>query len=308
MKSIKSIIVIVILMAISLELYILLAGSQKFDVDFVKAQLGVGLQDVIPQSVNYPSGKINRDTRDHLISTDRFNEDVADGTYFAYYENGEIHPPKKYDVENNYSQHDIEVMKRALRIAYRYANINKAFEDGYFILNLYAMGMGFHIVNIDYILDNEASIEKPDFLNYVKNYKTGQMQLVQIGFITQGTTPYKLFDTEDARGHFHIGNYCYVLNDHIYVDYSVSKMIKDKSGNTIAPFIIQNSDIFDSIANSELIALDGNCEQDGGKATGSIWMMHFAVNIYNEYGMFADYSSYIDYLYANAITYSFFGN
>lgn len=41
-------------------------------------------------------------------------------------------------------------------------------------------------------------------------------------------------------------------------------------------------------------------EQEKGK-------MHFAVNMYNEVGMFADYFPYVDYLSANAITHSFFG-
>jgi len=315
MKPIKSIIVIVILVVISLELFILLADNEMFDVGSIKEQQKLSSHDVIPQPVKYPPSP-NDEKLDWyfkgsipLVFTDKFDKGIVDETYFPYYENGEIHPPQKYNVENNYSEQDIEKMKRALKTASRYADINKALEDGYLINypHVFTRGMGAHVVNIDYILDDEVSMEKPDFLNYVKNYKTGRLQLVQIGFIAQRNTPYALFDTEDAQGHFHVGNYCYTIKDNLYIVYEVYGMIKNRIDNIIDPNALQSLNIFDSIEDSELKISDDSCEQAGGRALNSVWMMHFAVNMYNEFGMFADYFPYVDYLSEKAITHSFFG-
>lgn len=315
MKFIKSIIAIIILVMILLELYILLIDNEIFNAGFIKEQKQLNSQDIIPQSIEYPPSPNEKKTGWYFegsipaLYKDKFDKGVVDEAYFAYYENGEIHPPKKYDVENNYSLQDVERMKRALKIAYRYADINNAFEDGYLINNsfVFAAGMGTHVVNIDHILDDEVSVEKPEFLNYIKNYKTGRLQLVQVGFIAERTTPPKLFDAEEAQGHFHVGNYCYTAKDSIYVNYSVTRIIKNKTDNAIHPTFSQSLNIFNSIENSELKMLDDNCERDGGRTVDSIWMMHFAVNMYNELGMFVDYSYYINYLSSEGITHSFYG-
>jgi len=320
----------------SLGLYILLDSNQKFDSYFTKEQQKIISQDVISQPIANASkpitgkiawyqdvipqpivnaskpitGKIAwyfEGTIPSLFKSE-FDAGVVDETYFPYYKSGEIYPPKKYDVESNYSEQDIEKMKRALEIAYRYTDINKALEDGYLIrrTDVFDNGMGNHVVNVDYILDGEINMEKPDFLNYIKNYKTGRLQLAQLGFLDQRTTPPELFDAKEAQGHFHVGNFCYLIESNIYYT-NPAEALKDRNGNFINPSIGENSDIFSIIEDAEFEIPNKRCDQEGGRSVSPIWMMHFAVNMYNDFGMFSDSFTYIDYLSSEGITHSFYG-
>jgi len=296
------------------EFYFLFISSLNIREDIFQTKQAANLNDVMPQLLHPSSSEDPIKKKEALYFEGytprsfqkKFDAGVVDETYFPYYENGEIHPPRKYDVENNYSAKDIEKMKVALKVARRYADINNALKDGYRIEDMedFPAGMGVHAVNIDYILDDKVSVEKPEFLNYVENRETGRFQLVQMGFISQRTVPYRLFEAKDALGHFHVGNYCFFL-DKMYMKY-LSNAIKDIDNNSISPGLALGASIFDVIESSELVTSEDTC--DGGKAVGpSIWMMHFAVNMYNEFGMFSDYFAYIDYLSAQKVTHSFFG-
>lgn len=318
MKFLKLIAITTLATVVSLELYFLFANPFKIWETLSQARVELNSQDVMPQSLNNPSfresslgGEESFYFTGYIAQNfqEKFDADIVDETYFPYYENSEIHPPKKYDLESNYSAGDIEKMKLVLKIAYRYADINKAIEDGYRIesANFFPSGMGTHVVNIGYVLNDEISLEKPEFLNYVKNRETSRFQLVQLGFISQGDTPYKLFDAKEAQGHFHVGTFCFFEENDIYMQHS-GKPIKDKDGNFIEPGRAQKLSIFNQIEDSEFIISKEDCETQAGEKLGpSIRMMHFAVNMYNELGMFTDYFPYIDYLSANAITHSFLG-
>ncbi len=311
---IKLITIIILVVVVSLEFYFLLRGPLNIREGVFQMRQALSSHDVMPQLLNFSSFGESARRKEVLYFQgnfsrsfqEKFDVGVVDETYFPYYENGEIHPPRKYDVENNYSAKDIEKMKVALKVARRYADINNALKDGYRIEDMedFPAGMGVHAVNIDYILDDKVSVEKPEFLNYVENRETGRFQLVQMGFIAQRTVPYRLFEAKDALGHFHVGNFC-LLVDNIYMRYP-SNAIKDIDNNSISPGLVLGTSIFDIIEVSELVAPENSCSE--GKALGpSIWMMHFAVNMYNELGMFSDYFPYIDYLSAKTVTHSFFG-
>jgi len=302
---------------VSLELFFLFGSHTKAWESFVSARLGLGLHDVVPQplmSLREPaSGKLPWYFEGNIPKALRDEFDagiVKESTHFPYEESGEIHPPRNYDVESNYSKTDIEKMKRALKIAYRYADINKAIEDGYRIekSSIFPVGMGTHAVNPEYMLDSEVSVEKPEFLNYVRSRKTGRFQLVQMGFMAQRITPDPLFEAEDAQGHFHVGTICLSVDD-LYLARYLDEWIEDKEGNFINYEAPATIDIFGTIESSQLTASEDNCkEQEGAKVVGpSLWMMHLAINMYNEFGMFADYFPYVDYLSEEGIAHSFFG-
>ena len=213
-------------------------------------------------------GDMPEDVKEHFKKIDE--------TYFPYYENGEIHPPKKYEVEKRYTKEDIKKMKLALKAAHRYADINKAFEDGYRLRPLFIQGMGIHMGNVEYTMNGEVNPQKPEFLVYVKNRKTERFQLVGGGYIHRGHTDkkrYELFDTPEAQGHFQLGEYCVRIENNIN-----------------QPRIDESCD-----------------EKRGDYRVGDKWMMHVAVNLYNENGMFADRSPLLDYLSLTGTSYSFYG-
>ena len=298
MKLLRTIIILPLLLIIVGEAYLLLT-QQK-----------LSLPDILPQPIK-SSSYLDRDAQRWYSSTlpKNFDSNIVDKNYFPYEKNGEIYPPKKYDVGNNYSEQDIGKMKLALRTAYRYADINKALQDGYRVSDSgFAIGMGIHVQNIEYMLDNEISVEKPEFLLYIRNAKTDRFQLAQLGFITQSTKPYKLFDAKSAQGHFHAATFCGVVKNDVFFDRFLMEYLasKDGSGFLVNPARIQDLHIYDNLE-FDWVTTNRNCDEAGGKKIDPIWMMHFAVNMYNEFGMFSDYFPYVDYLSSEALTYSFFG-
>lgn len=273
-------------------------------------------QDVIPEPLLYSFDPLTNEelyVHDNDLRADAANFEVRAGeideNYFPYYQDGAIYPPKKYDVENNYSEQDIEKMKRALKIAHRYADVNYAIEDGYRVVPSYSLGMGIHFDNINYIVDDEVTVEKPEFLTYIRNNNTGRYQLAQMGFIAQRTTPYKLFDAPEARGHFHIGRICMrEAKEGPYIQITQVSRYRNKEGEIIGDGAIRDSTIFQELGLEEVIEnTPAECVDTGGRQVDSIWMMHFAINMYNERGMFADVFPYVDYLSNKKITHSFYG-
>lgn len=185
---------------------------------------------------------------------------------------GELVPPRSTLASRAWSAGDTSKMKAGLKIARRYADINEAFKDGYRLEGHFGNGMGVHMMNLGYILSDEVLIEKPEFLTYSRS-RGGRWQLLQVGYIHRGLHRVKLFDSPEAKGHFHDMNICSTLKDNVMAD-----------------------------------APPGSaCDGPGMTRIGPIWMMHFAVNIYNEKGLFADYFSYADDVSATNQSFTFFG-
>ncbi len=195
---------------------------------------------------------------------------------YAYLEGGEIHPPKPYQVSERYSKADVERFKRALKVAHRYSDVNAAFADGFRLEDKFDAGMGIHMHHLGRIMDPEVAVEKPEFLTYVLNGATGRLQLMQLGYIHRGHSdlePYRLFDTPEAKGHFHTQMICVRVERNVIVD------VPDSAG----------------------------CRKPGELAVAPIWMMHLAVNVYNENGLFSDYFPYLNHLSREGLTFSFYG-
>ena len=255
-------------------------GRNVEDIEFI--------QDVVPKTLAFsfetPDDILyyRGDTLENIPEHYRPLEDlpeyykILNETYFPYYENGEIHPPKKYEVEKRYTKEDIKKMKLALKAAHRYADINKAFEDGYRLRDLYQAGMGIHMVNVEYVMSDEVDVEKPEFLTYIKNRKTGRFQLIMLGYVHRGHTDkkrYELFDTPEAQGHFHPDPFCFRVEHNIL----------------------------------HLLSYESCGEKSADYNVGHIWMMHLAVNMYNDQGIFSDFFTYVDYLSVTGTTHSFYG-
>jgi len=188
-------------------------------------------------------------------------------------ENGELLPPKAYDADRSLSKADREKMRRALRVARRYADVNAAFADGYVLEEKYGKGMGVHMHNLGYELSGVLDVEKPQFLTYVRGRGNGKWQLIQLGFIHRGLVRQKMFDSPNARGHFHEENICVAA-----------------LGNVL-----------------RTVPETGSCSAPGERRLGPIWMMHFAVPIYNEKGLFADDFVYADHASLTGELHTFLG-
>jgi hypothetical protein len=188
-------------------------------------------------------------------------------------ERAELLPPKAYDAEKKLSAEDNARLAQALRAAYRYADVNRAYADGYRPEEFYSGGMGVHMHRIDLILDDALDPGSPEFLTYVVSRTTGRWQLIEVGYIRRGLTRPKLFDAPEAHGHFHDENIC----------------VQEIGGSlrTLAP--------------------SSRCDAPGQRRLGPIWMVHVAVNVYNPNGLFADEFQYPDVLSLSGDTYSFFG-
>ncbi len=187
-------------------------------------------------------------------------------------EGGELLPPKLYQVEKRYTKADQERFKKALRAARRYADVNNAAADGYLFEEKYGAGMGIHAHRLDLIFDDALDPEKPEFLTYALD-RAGRWQLLQLGYIRRGLTRPKLFDAPEARGHFHDENICVaVVGAQLATRFASSK-----------------------------------CDGPGERRIGPIWMLHLAVVVYNEKGLFADEFLYADHASQSGESYSFFG-
>lgn len=186
---------------------------------------------------------------------------------------GELQPPKLYDSDRTLSSADREKMRRALRVARRYADVNAAYADGYRLEEKYGKGMGVHMHNLAYETSGELDVEKPQFLTYVRGRGNGKWQLIQLGYIHRGLVRRKMFDSPEARGHFHQENICVALEG------GVLRTVPEESP----------------------------CDGPGQTRVGPIWMMHFAVPIYNPKGLFADDFLYADHASLTGELHTFFG-
>lgn len=186
---------------------------------------------------------------------------------------GALLPPKLYDVEKRYTPADQERLKKALLAAKRYADVNAAVDDGYRFEQKFEPGMGIHAHRLDLIFGGVLDPAKPQFLTYSIDRVTGRWQLIQLGYIRRGLTRPDFFDSPNARGHFHDENICVAL-----------------TGVQLAARFAGEP-----------------CDRPDERRVGPIWMMHVAVPLYNEEGLFADEFPYADHLSWAGEGYSFFG-
>ena len=241
----------------------------RFSDDVVPKTLVFTLE--IPGDILYYNGDILEEAQE------RFKE--IDDTYFPYFENDEIHLPKKYDVDKKYSKKDARTLRLALKAAYQYADINKAFQDGYSLMPGFVDGMGIHLINIEYVFSDEVDPRKPEFLTYFKNRETGQFQIVQIGYSHPAHADkkrYELFEAQEAQGHFW-------------------------HGRSVQPQCVRvESYIINAV-------YDGSCDEKKDYPFVPKWMMHVSVVLYNDEGMFSDRMPLVNYLSLTGTTYSFYG-
>ena len=88
--------------------------------------------------------------------------------YFAHKDaSGELRFPEKYEIEKKFSHRDQELLKRTLRAAYKYADVNAAIRDGYAAAPIFIRDMGIHFINTP-LVDDTLDIDKPEFLIYIK--------------------------------------------------------------------------------------------------------------------------------------------
>jgi cytochrome c peroxidase len=232
--------------------------------------------DVVPQPVRFPYAP--RDPS-WLYYRPGWEEAEVDAFRFpgrdAYprVEDGAILPPKAYGAETKFSKADYERMKKALVVARRYADINAAYADGYRLEEKYGTGMGVHMHNLGYIFSGTLDVTKPQFLTYVRGRGNGRWQLIQLGYIHRGLERQKIFDSPDARGHFHHENICVQV---------LGGMLRD-------------------LPETE------PCDGPGQRRLGPIWMMHFAVPIFNPRGIFADRFTYADRASRTGELHTFYG-
>ncbi|MBI3566285.1 MAG: hypothetical protein HY079_13900 [Elusimicrobia bacterium] len=132
--------------------------------------------------------------------------------------------------------------------------------------------MGIHAHRLDLIFDDGLDPAKPEFLTYALD-KAGRWQLLQLGYIRRGLKRPQMFDSPNAKGHFHDENIC------------------------VAVLGVQLATRFAS----------GKCDGPGERRIGPIWMMHLAVNVFNEKGLFADEFLYADHVSRTGESWSFLG-
>jgi len=245
--------------------------------------------------------------------------------YFAHEDSqGNLQFPARYRIEQKYSQHDQELLKRALHAAYKYADVNVAIEDGYVSGTLFDDSMGIHFTNFG-LLDETVDIDHPEFLTYIKSRDNNAYALAQIGYIQTNKEKFKhysypLFETGEAHGH-----------NHFLV------CLKAEQGNRMTGMMVdrepydveiehfhtpEGKRVVDWTTAKEYILNEGKVvgweipehrhhepvgNRDTAQCHDSAWMLHVAVNLYNEEGLFADMFPLINTMTSTGEIYSFFG-
>lgn len=228
--------------------------------------------------------------------------------YFAHRDTeGRLQLPKNYRVEQ-YSQHDQELLQRTLGAAYRYADVNAAVEDGYMTGKLFDDGMGIHFTNLS-LLDETIDIDHPEFLTYIKSPLNNTYVLAQVGYIKTLDKGYKqfsypLFEAQAAHGHNHFLGCIAVeegnrLNGNM-VNYEPSDVeihhFHTPEGKKVVDWTIPKA-----------LQADQGSKQGDTRCFDGVWMLHVAVNLYNEDGLFADSFPLINTMVEAGEVYSFFG-
>lgn len=190
---------------------------------------------------------------------------------FASVEGGRLVPAARYDL-SKLDAHDRALLDHSLAAAYKYADVNKAYADGYRLEDFWATGMGLHAMNLDLVMSETFDPAKPQFMTYTLS-KAGTYQLMQVGYIRRrqrSEGPFPLFHAPEAVGHFHGEDWCVRVEDGVF------KGIQNECG-----------------------------EKD--VRVGPIWMMHVTPNLFVQEGIFADFFSCANHLSRTDKQYTFFG-
>ena len=237
--------------------------------------------------------------------------------YFAHKDKeGNLQFPEKYEIEKKYSQRDQELLKKTLQAAYKYADVNVAIRDGYVPQPGFDKSMGIHFQKLS-LYDGTIDIDQPEFLTYIKSRWNNSYVLAQVGYIHIKQNNFKkyhhaLFKTYEAKGHNHFLACFYVdeydwfkqismtNNEPIKEDEALNMFVGFKDEWILMPF----ADAM-TFYNGEKEWMHESPYKIG--CFDSIWMIHVAVNLYNENGLFTDKFPLIDTMTQTGEIYSFFG-
>ena len=235
--------------------------------------------------------------------------------YFAHKdERGDLQFPEKYKIEKKYSIHDQKLLKRALQAAYKYADLNVAIQDGYLPVPSFIISMGIHFMN-PLLFDETVDIDAPEFLTYIKSQSNNSYVLGQLGYIQIKNGEFKkfrpsLFETPEAQGHNHLLNVSYI-NERGWWRYAIST--NDEPSQEKMFVFVGPTGKWTTMESTKALAMYKDMKSFWAKNTtqavisDSLWMMHVAVNLYNEDGLFGDTFPLIDTMAETGEIYSLFG-
>ena len=235
--------------------------------------------------------------------------------YFAHKDDlGNLQFPEKYEIEKKYSLHDQKLLKRALHAAYKYADINVAIQDGYLAVPAYIISMGIHFMN-PLLFDETVNIDEPEFLTYIKSQSNNSYALAQLGYIQIKNGEFKkfrypLFETPEAQGHNHLLNVSYI-NERNWWRYAIST--NDEPSQEKIFVFVGPTGRWTTMESTKALAMYNDMKafwtQNTTRAviSDSLWMMHVAINLYNEEGLFVDTFPLVDAMGETGEIYSLFG-
>ena len=235
--------------------------------------------------------------------------------YFAHKDDlGNLQFPEKYEIEKKYSIHDQKLLKRALHAAYKYADINVAVQDGYLPVPSFIISMGIHFMNPS-LFDETVNIDEPEFLTYIKSQSNNSYVMAQLGYIQIKNGEFKkfrypLFETPEAQGHNHLLNVSYI-NERGWWRYAIST--NDEPSQEKMFVFVGPTGRWTTMESTKALAMYNDMKAFWAKNTtqavisDSLWMMHVAINLYNEEGLFVDTFPLIDTMTETGEIYSLFG-
>ena len=229
---------------------------------------------------------------------------------------GNLQFPTAYEIEQKYSQRDQAVLRQALRVAYKYADINMAIRDGYAPQPYFDEYMGIHLAKLS-LYDETIDMQQPEFLVYLKSQHNNAYTLSQLGYIQTKQDQYEhfrypLFETPEAHGHNHFLHCVYVdefnwwkqitfTNDEPSGDQEEIRMIVGSADRMIPMPLRRALAYYDNVKrNKHTSPYEVVCSD-------TIWMMHIAINLYNEEGLFSDQFPLLNTMTQSGELYSFFG-
>jgi len=124
---------------------------------------------------------------------------------YPSFADGLLRPPRRYDAEKNFSAADREKLALALHAAHHLADVNIAYQEGYRPVTARNEGAEVRFAKLS-LRESPPAADKPVFLSYVIDARTGRFQLVRLGWLRRGAKPpAPLFDAPAATWVFHPG-------------------------------------------------------------------------------------------------------
>ncbi len=237
--------------------------------------------------------------------------------YFAHKDsNGNLKMPGLYGIEKKYSPEDQVRLGKALEAAYKYSDINVAIREGYRMQPSFNSSMGIHLSNPS-LFDETVEIEKPEFLTYIKSRWNNSYVLGQLGYIMGRNNNFKpfqysLFDAPEAKGHNHF-LVCYYVNErNWFKQITITDDPPNPKNKTIRLFVENlGIEVPMTLEQAKGIYAEVQKRKEGSAyevdCLDSVWMLHVAVNLYNENGLFSDQFALINTMSKTGKIHSFFG-